>query len=191
MPVRRRPHDRHRDFRARLRAEAPAHTATGRNQDRHLMMLSPLINGRPDTRYSCWFTAGGRQTRISSLDWTATPPSILRAKPSASTAALQPQHAQTRGEIPITPAATSARNPPRFRALALFGRRPPERGRVSSFRRPKTYTKAEVGKEKEAPAKLGRSSQITMLYIDWMLSHCTNAISLGLHALVKNGSSGL
>jgi hypothetical protein len=107
------------------------------------MMLSPLINGRPDTRYSCWFTAGSDGTRISSLDWTATPPSIgsayvrstpptqtgaLRAKPSASTAALQPQQAQTRGEIPITPAATSARNPPRFRALALFGRRPPERG---------------------------------------------------------------
>jgi hypothetical protein len=40
------------------------------------MMLSPLINGRPDTRYSCWFTAGSDGTRISSLDWTATPPSI-------------------------------------------------------------------------------------------------------------------
>jgi hypothetical protein len=40
------------------------------------MMLSPLIDGRPDTRYSCWFTAGSDRTRISSLDWTATPPSI-------------------------------------------------------------------------------------------------------------------
>jgi hypothetical protein len=40
------------------------------------MMLSPMIDGRPDTRYSCWFTAGSEQARISSLDWTATPPSI-------------------------------------------------------------------------------------------------------------------
>jgi hypothetical protein len=40
------------------------------------MMLSPLIDGRPDTRYSCWFTAGSDRARISSLDWTATPPSI-------------------------------------------------------------------------------------------------------------------
>jgi hypothetical protein len=40
------------------------------------MTLSPLINGRPDTRYSCWFTGGSDGTRISSLDWTATPPSI-------------------------------------------------------------------------------------------------------------------
>src|SRR6195256_5289017 len=37
MPVLRQPHDHHRDFRARLRAEVPAHAAGG-NQDRHLMM---------------------------------------------------------------------------------------------------------------------------------------------------------
>jgi hypothetical protein len=40
------------------------------------MMRSPIIDGRPDTRYSCWFTAGSDRARISSLDWTATPPSI-------------------------------------------------------------------------------------------------------------------
>jgi hypothetical protein len=40
------------------------------------MMPSPLIDGRPDTRYSCWFTARNDRARFSSLDWTATPPSI-------------------------------------------------------------------------------------------------------------------
>jgi hypothetical protein len=40
------------------------------------MMPSPTIDGRPDTRYTCWFTAGSDQARISSLDWSATPPSI-------------------------------------------------------------------------------------------------------------------
>jgi hypothetical protein len=40
------------------------------------MMPSPLIDGRPDTRYSCWLTAGSDRTRINSLDWTVTPTSI-------------------------------------------------------------------------------------------------------------------
>ena len=40
------------------------------------MIRSLLIDGRPDTHYSCWLTAGSDRTRISSLDWTATPPSI-------------------------------------------------------------------------------------------------------------------
>jgi hypothetical protein len=39
------------------------------------MMLSPLINGRPATRYSCRFAAGSDGTRIISLDWTPTPQS--------------------------------------------------------------------------------------------------------------------
>jgi len=34
------------------------------------MRLSPLINGRPATRYTCWFAAGSDGTRIISLDWT-------------------------------------------------------------------------------------------------------------------------
>ena len=40
------------------------------------MMLSPLINRRPDTRFSCWFTTGSAQARINSLDRRATQPSI-------------------------------------------------------------------------------------------------------------------
>ena len=40
------------------------------------MMLTPLIHGRPDTRFSCRLTAGSAQARINSLDRSATPPSI-------------------------------------------------------------------------------------------------------------------
>jgi hypothetical protein len=43
------------------------------------MMLSPLIHGRPDTRFSCWFTAGSARARISSLDRSATQLSIRLA----------------------------------------------------------------------------------------------------------------
>src|SRR6185503_952000 len=63
----------------------------------------------------------------------------------ASTAALQPQQVQTRDEIPIAPATTSVRNRPRFRALAVFGRRPQQRMDRPSSRQPKTlYGALEV-----------------------------------------------
>jgi hypothetical protein len=40
------------------------------------MIPSPPIDRRPDTRFSCWFTTGSDQARISSPDSTATPPAI-------------------------------------------------------------------------------------------------------------------
>ena len=45
---------------------------------------------------------------------------------------------------PHSARGTAATHFPRFRALALFGRRPPERVVRPSSRRPKTCTKAEV-----------------------------------------------
>ena len=49
MPLLRRPHDHHRDLRARLPAQIPPAT-TGANQDRHIMTQSPPIDTRRDTR---------------------------------------------------------------------------------------------------------------------------------------------
>jgi hypothetical protein len=40
------------------------------------MMQSPLIHGRPDTRFSCRLTAGSAQARINSLDRSASQPAI-------------------------------------------------------------------------------------------------------------------
>jgi hypothetical protein len=51
----------------------------------------------------------------------------LQAKAIGSAPSLhRPRHPR-RGQIPIAPAAPSVPNTPRFPALALFGRRPPER----------------------------------------------------------------
>jgi hypothetical protein len=49
-------------------------------------------------------------------------------------------HRQRENQIPIALAAQPAPNFPRLRALALFGRRPPQRVVRLSFRRPKTCT---------------------------------------------------
>ena len=99
------------------------------------MMPSPPIDDCPDTRYSCWLAAGSAQARIGPLDWPAVAPSILScnvqsihfhrrkqrpsSKASASTTAIQPQQAQTRGEIPIAPAAPAAR-PTAISCLGAF-----------------------------------------------------------------------
>jgi hypothetical protein len=63
------------------------------------------------------------------------------AQSSKTPASRQPIPPSHRAQIPIAPAALPPRYlPPRFRALALFERRPHNRGRVLSPRRPKTCT---------------------------------------------------
>src|SRR5271156_6640637 len=56
-----------------------------------------------------------------------TPTTVLRAKAIASTAPARPPPDQRCGQFAIALAAPSVPYPPQFRALALFGRRPPER----------------------------------------------------------------
>ena len=51
----------------------------------------------------------------------------LQGKAIGSAASPQRPRHPRRGQIAIAPAAPSVPNTPRFRALALFGRRPPER----------------------------------------------------------------
>ena len=59
--------------------------------------------------------------------FTPTRTPTLQRKAIGSAASLQrPQHSR-RGQIPIAPAAPSLPHTPRFRALALFGRWPPQR----------------------------------------------------------------
>jgi hypothetical protein len=134
----RQPHDRHRDFRALLRAEVSPHAAGG-NQDRHLMMPSPSIYTYSNARHSYRLSGGIAQARIAAAfnsrhatnpvalpadrSFTSTHATLVRRKPIAATASIQPQQARTCDKIPIAPAAP----PPRFRALALFGRRLQER----------------------------------------------------------------
>jgi len=51
----------------------------------------------------------------------------LRHRVGIFAASIQPQQARTCGKIPIAPAAPPPAYVPRFRALALFGRRPQDR----------------------------------------------------------------
>ena len=142
MPLLRRPHVHHRDLRARQRAEAPTHARAGRDQDRHLMMPSPPIDDRTDARHSGRLSPGSTPARIALPDSPAIARPILsrnarplvhtdahpRAcqKPIIATAPLHFPNPSPR-QIPIAPAAPSVPHLPRFRALALFGRRPSER----------------------------------------------------------------
>ena len=108
------------------------------------MMPSPSIHDRSDARHSCWLPAGSAPASVGPPDrFAVTPPIFWRnvrsacsprrarprftEKPIASTASLQPPQPSRRGQIPIAPAAPSVPHTPRFRALALFGRRPPQR----------------------------------------------------------------
>jgi hypothetical protein len=56
-------------------------------------------------------------------------------------------------QIPIAPAAPPLPNFPRLRALALFGRRPPQGVEGSSCRRPKTCTASDIGNERDRQSR--------------------------------------
>ena len=98
----RQPHDHHRDFRARLRAEVPAHAAGG-NQDRHVMMPSPSIYTYRNAGHPCWLSAGTAQARIAALH------SIAVARPILS---RYPQIARSHRRMRPCSAASRSRRPP-------------------------------------------------------------------------------
>jgi hypothetical protein len=64
--------------------------------------------------------------------FTPVRPPNLRAQPTGPTTAVKPSGAAPRRQFSIEPAAPPAPYPPRFPALALFGRRPPEVRRMGS-----------------------------------------------------------
>ena len=102
--VLRQPHDHHRDLRARLRAEVPPHTA-GSNQDRHVMMPSPLIYTYRSARHPCRLSAGTAQARITALH------SIAVARPILS---FYPQIARSHRRMRPCSAASRSRRPPQY-----------------------------------------------------------------------------
>jgi hypothetical protein len=141
VPVLRRPHDHHGDFRAAA-TEVPPHAAGG-NQDRHLMMPSPSIYTYGNARHSYRLLAGIAQARIAALHSIAVARPIQSRHPQVARShrPMRPSFAASRSRQPLQsnlskpePAANphSARRSapayfPRLRALALFGRRPPQR----------------------------------------------------------------
>jgi hypothetical protein len=139
MSLLRWPHNHHRDLRARLPAEASAKHNSTRDQDRYIMMpsrrsmtamtLAFLAGAQPAAPHLASAPSIHQQRRRQSGRATCGPRfpstrvSVSRAKASASTAAVQHQQARIQGQIPIAPAAPPLPHWPRFRALALFGRR--------------------------------------------------------------------
>ena len=97
---------------------------------RHLPLPLARRRQRPRSHPSPRFAPRHTANRLARRAAGAfTPPCspLLYGKPSAATAPAQPHQALPRGSIPIAPAAPPLPHRPRFRALALFGRRPYER----------------------------------------------------------------
>jgi hypothetical protein len=140
MPVLRRSHDHHQDLRARLRAQAPPHTGTGADQARHIMRPAPPINDRSDERHSGRLSADSAHARIGVRDSPPVAPPILsrHAQNARSYRRTRLRVAEARPSQPLrssllkpepaakSPSARCSAAPylPRFRALALFRRRP-------------------------------------------------------------------
>jgi hypothetical protein len=159
-------HDHHRAVRTRRNASLPREpNASG--QDRHIMIPSRLINDHCQTCF-CRLPARHGRPRIHSLNSQAAALTNTASNqqwshlhrlvhsPESEKISLHPSrnsHPQHRGRAQI-PIAFLRHRPPaepkahylskRFRALALFGRRPAERVVRSPFRRPKTCTGADI-----------------------------------------------
>ena len=154
MPVLRRPHDHHRDLRARLSTPAPQPANT--DQDRHVMSSSArrsrnaaqlclLVLARPRHRSRHHPRIARQPTpaphRASHVLPTPLPTPVLhpcRARP----ASLDQAATFPRATLPLCSnrhSDTLHRRPhlPRFRALALLGRLPSQRVDGSSARRPR------------------------------------------------------
>ena len=158
MPLLRRPHDHHRDLRARLPAEAPPHARSGSDQDRHLMTPSPPIDDRSDARHSRWLSASNALARAASLNSQPGPPPILSHTVQPANPPLRAHQSLCGKPIAATPSAptssslTPRPNPHSARgtASALTARdfvpwRFSDAGRMSAWRasscrRPKTCT---------------------------------------------------
>src|SRR4029077_11761597 len=73
MPVLRRPHDHHRDLRARLPAKASPHTCAD-HPDRHLMRPSPPIDNCSAPCHSRRLSAASAHARVGPPESSALPP---------------------------------------------------------------------------------------------------------------------
>ena len=94
-----------------------------------------LDRQRPHSRQAANF-AHPRTANVASQGHASPSVGVLAGKTIAQTASIKTHQASRRDQIPIVLAAPSLHHPPRFRALALFGRRPHQR--VNSLVMPAT-----------------------------------------------------
>ena len=86
----RRPHDHHRDLRARLPAETPPRVRYSSDQDRHLMMPSPPIHQPSDARHSGWLAASTAPAYCRSINRPAVAPPTLSGNARSTRSARHP-----------------------------------------------------------------------------------------------------
>ena len=145
MPLLRQQHAHHRDLLARATTETQTHANSAKDQDRHLMMTELMLDTCKYAQCLCWLRAdnvipcvvtsmlpfGKTQKRKIALQSR----SVTRSQFNSRT--CRGQNCPRCRHLPPHRRLTPRRNPhscgtayvpqPRFRALALFGRRPPER----------------------------------------------------------------
>ena len=85
-----------------------------------------LDRQRPHSRQAANF-ARPRTANVASQGRASPSVAVLAGKTIAQTTSIQTHQASRRDQIPIVLAAPPLHHPPRFRALALFGRRPHQR----------------------------------------------------------------
>ncbi len=139
----RRPHDHHRDLRARRLAAPPSDGTHGRDQDRHLVTTTPGPRRRKAARLLSWFSTGHHHARTDMPSMPLLPRQSSPDDPAMplECGSLVPANLVDRRHRPrrplsvyrsvtVTPAARS-RHPPhrpnsRFPPVEVFGRRPSE-----------------------------------------------------------------
>jgi hypothetical protein len=154
----RRPHDHHRELRARQRSATSTDGSHGRDQDRHLMTV-PKPQRRKATRLLSWLSTGHEGARSNG---PSTPVLARQSSPGEPAVSLEPgsllpadfANGHCSRSAPLSANPHSARSaiadpapsdPSRFPPLEVFVRRPPERVAPSSWgRHPKTFTEAAV-----------------------------------------------
>jgi hypothetical protein len=106
---------------------------------RHSLFSLARRRQRPGSHQSACFAAYHTAIRSQTVQFplarSQNPMSI--AEPTAATASILSRKSDPAAKIPIAPAAPPLHHPPRFRALALLGRRRPEHVESSSSRRPR------------------------------------------------------
>ena len=144
MPLLRQQHAHHRDLLARPTAETQTHANSAKDHDRHLMMTELMLDTCKHAQCLCWpadnvipcvvtsmLPFGKTQKRKIALQRRSVTRSQFNSRACRARNCPRCRHVPPhRGLSPRRnphSCGTAYVPPPRFRALALFGRRPPER----------------------------------------------------------------
>src|SRR4029077_3992279 len=108
---------------------------------------------------------------------------MLRGQEIGSTTSIRLPQALRRGRIPIAPAAPPVPHFPRFRALALFGRRPQER--VDRLVNPASENLRKTGHCRHSPGRYGIAGRRCRHHSDLMLADRITLAHFSVYAVMN------